>query len=441
MAKLLQTHSRAPATEDREALEHIARALAKPHDDADLPRKAKALILDEKTVASLLNALPAALGILCGGRLEHGNPAFANAFGYRSFEELSGAGGLAAIVPGGLAKAETVMTAGRRPSSHLKVDATTRGKRQIKVNFEISPLASDGSLQLLRLIDQTGLAASHGVAPAAAKPGGGAEAANAPTPAAGAAAGAEAAAGPAAIPAEQQLNFLAKISHEVRTPLNSILGFTELMIGERLGPIGNDRYKGYIEDIRQSGLYALSLLNDLLDLSKIEAGKFELDFAAVDVGETVHDCVHLLQPLAKRERILLRVSLQAHLPAVVADQRRLKQILLNLLSNAIKFTRAGGQVIVSGQTLPDGTLRLRVSDNGVGMSKAEIRLAMQPFQQLETTPRHQTGTGLGLPLTKALIEASRARFVLNSESGAGTSADIVFPKDRLVPQTSKSSRG
>ena len=174
--------------------------------------------------------------------------------------------------------------------------------------------------------------------------------------------------------ASGRLDFLAKVSHEVRTPLNSVIGFSELMLQERFGPIGNARYKGYAEDIHQSGLYALSLLNDLLDISKIEAGKFELDFTAVDVGEVIEACVASLQPLAKRTRIVLRTSIVPDLPLVVADPRRLKQVLLNLLTNAIKFTKEGGQVIVSG-TLVRDELRVRVRDSGVGMSKDDIAYA------------------------------------------------------------------
>jgi len=222
------------------------------------------------------------------------------------------------------------------------------------------------------------------------------------------------------------------VSHEVRTPLNSILGFAELMLEERLGAIGNARYKGYVEDIRQSGLYALSVLNDLLDISKIDAGKFDLDFTAVNVPELVEACVNSLQPLARRERILLRTSLAPKLPAVIADRRRLKQILLNLLSNAIKFTNAGGQVIVSAKLINGGDLRLRVHDTGVGMTREEIAAAMQPFHQLDTAPRKQTGAGLGLPVTKALVDANRARLVIASERGGGTSTDVIFAKDRLA---------
>ena len=204
------------------------------------------------------------------------------------------------------------------------------------------------------------------------------------------------------------------------------------MLEERLGAIGNPRYRGYVEDIHQSGLYALSLLNDLLDISKIDAGKIDLDFTAVDLPELVEACVNSLQPLAKRERILLRTSLAPNLPAVIADRRRLKQILLNLLSNAIKFTNAGGQVIVSARVIDGGDLRLRVHDTGVGMTEDELAAAMQPFHQLDTAPRKQAGTGLGLPVTKALVEANRARLVIASDRGAGTSADVIFAKDRLA---------
>jgi signal transduction histidine kinase len=242
-----------------------------------------------------------------------------------------------------------------------------------------------------------------------------------------------AAAAPPGEPSDSdKLQFLAMVSHEVRTPLNSILGFTELMIEEQFGPIGNARYRSYIEDIHQSGLYALSLLNDLLDISKVEAGQFELDFAPVELSALVEWCVSSLSPLAHREAIALRVSLEPALPPVLADPRRLKQILLNLLSNAVKFTGSGGRVTVSAKVLGSGDLRLRVRDNGVGMSKEEIAFSLQPFKQLATAPRERTGTGLGLPLAKALVEANGARLLIASKKGEGTTADVIFPRDRLV---------
>ena len=402
---------------DREALEHIARAVQgrvlggpgwlSPAGALGL----ETLALSRASLEALLEAMPAAIGILAHGDLIHANAAFAYAFGYRSYEELQAAGGLDAVVPGGKSLLRAEPDARRERT--IAVDALTRGRRRLKVSFEVRPLGAEHDIELLRLVNPGSLEP---------EPDANAKAA-APDPAA-----AEA----DTVSVSRRLDFLAKVSHEVRTPLNSILGFTELMLEERLGAIGNARYKGYMEDIHQSGLYALSLLNDLLDISKIEAGKFELDFTAVEIPELVEACVNSLQPLAKRERIVLRTSLASNLPAVVADRRRLKQILLNLLSNAIKFTNVGGQVIVSAKLIEGGELRLRVHDSGVGMSKDEIAFAMQPFHQLDTAPRKQTGTGLGLPVTKALVDANRAQLVLSSERGVGTSADVVFPQDRLV---------
>jgi signal transduction histidine kinase len=397
---------------DREALEHIARALegrvlpgpgsvTPPEPEAD----AEALALTPQSLKVLLEAMPAAVGIIADGGLIHVNSAFAYAFGYRSASELMEAGGLAAILPGG---ASTIQHDSAERSA--PIEALTRSRRKLKVAFALTPIEAEGDVRLLRLIDQASLDKETQAPVEAAK--------SEETP------------GPEADAAAGRVDFLAKVSHEVRTPLNSIIGFTELMLQERFGPIGSARYKGYIEDIHNSGLYALSLLNDLLDISKIEAGKFELNFTAVDVPELVEDCAGSMQPLAKRARIVLRTSLAHDLPTVVADPRRLKQILLNLLTNAIKFTKEGGQVIVSGSMI-DGELRLRVRDNGVGMTKDEIAFAMQPFHQLDTAPRKQTGTGLGLPVTKALVDANRARLVLTSEPGIGTSADVIFPAERL----------
>jgi len=409
----LRLHRRIEELEgDREALEHIARALEGrvlqgPGAGAapGAGDGAEALHLTPQSLKILLEAMPAALGILAESTLVHVNSAFAYAFGYRSASELIEAGGLDAILAEGIALSRH--DGSERSAS---IDALTRSRRKLKVAFALIPL--EGEITLVRLIDQTSLD----------------EETPPPSPAR------EAVPEPEERPRLEtgagRIEFLAKVSHEVRTPLNSIIGFTELMLQERFGPIGNQRYTGYVEDIHQSGLYALSLLNDLLDISKIEAGKFELNFTAVDVTEIVEDCAGSLQPLAKRARIVLRTSLAPDLPTVVADPRRLKQILLNLLTNAIKFTKEGGQVIVSG-TLVDGELRLRVRDNGVGMTKDEIAFAMQPFHQLDTAPRKQTGTGLGLPVTKALVDANRARLVLSSEPGVGTSADVIFPAERL----------
>ncbi len=223
-------------------------------------------------------------------------------------------------------------------------------------------------------------------------------------------------------------DFLAKISHEIRTPLNAMIGFSEVMMQERFGPVGNDRYKQYLQDIHSSGGHLISLLNDLLDLSKIEAGKLELSFASVDLNELTQQCVSLMQPQANRERIIIRTSLPQDLPQVTADARSVRQIVLNLLSNSIKFTGAGGQVIVSTALGDDRDVVLRVRDTGVGMSEQDLKIAMEPFRQLATSSRWgSSGTGLGLPLTKALAEANRARFKIRSGVNAGTLVEVAFP--------------
>ena len=223
-------------------------------------------------------------------------------------------------------------------------------------------------------------------------------------------------------------DFLAKISHEIRTPLNSIIGFSEVMIEERFGPIGNERYRDYLSDIRSSGGHVVALLNDLLDLSKIEAGKLELAFASLNLNEVVQGCVALMQPQANRERIIIRTSLSPSLRPVVADARSVRQIVLNLLSNSIKFTGAGGQVIVSTAQTAAGEVVLRVRDTGIGMDDKELAVALEPFRQLATSARWGSGgTGLGLPLTKALTEANRARFGITSKLNDGTLVEIAFP--------------
>ena len=153
-------------------------------------------------------------------------------------------------------------------------------------------------------------------------------------------------------------DFLAKISHEIRTPLNAIIGFSEVMMEERFGPIGNERYREYLKDIHASGGHLLSLINDLLDLSKIEAGKLELTFTSVALNDLTQQCVAIMQPQANRERIIIRTSLSPALPQVVADARSVRQIVLNLLSNSIKFTGAGGQVIVSTALSDNGEVVL-----------------------------------------------------------------------------------
>ena len=229
----------------------------------------------------------------------------------------------------------------------------------------------------------------------------------------------------------QKSDFLAKISHEIRTPLSAIIGFAEVMIEERFGPVGNERYLEYLSDIHASGGHVISLVNDLLDLSKIEAGRFDLTFVSVDVNEIVARSVALMQPQASGSRVVVRTALAHRLPRVVADERSLRQIVLNLLSNAVKFTDPGGQVIVSTALTDRGEVAIRIRDTGIGMTEKEIEIALEPFRQLATA-RRAGGTGLGLPLTKALIEANRASLSIRSARDAGTLVEVTFPTNRVL---------
>ncbi len=231
----------------------------------------------------------------------------------------------------------------------------------------------------------------------------------------------------------QKSDFLARISHELRTPLNAILGFSDVMRKGQFGKLGSERYEGYANDIHTSGEYLLSLVNDLLDLSKVEAGKLELNFISVDLGQAIDACIKLMQDEATGARIVLRKSVPENLPQVVADMRSIKQVLLNLVGNSIKFTDPGGQIIISAKAMTNGELMLSVTDTGVGMDEGQLSRALEPFQRIDIAGRADVqGTGLGLPLTKALVEANRAEFAITSEARKGTRVDITFPTTRVL---------
>jgi PAS domain S-box-containing protein len=227
--------------------------------------------------------------------------------------------------------------------------------------------------------------------------------------------------------------FLAKVSHEIRTPLNAILGFAEVMIEERFGPIGNQRYKDYLGDIRASGALVMSLVDDLLDLAKIEAGKMDFCFTSIDINRVVSECMSLMQPQASREEVDTKLSLSPALPNILADERALRQIVLNLLSNAVKFNRPGGQVIVSTLLADSGSVVVRIRDTGLGMREDDIGTAFEPFRRLNAGPPSR-GTGLGLPLTKALVEANGASLTFKSKEQEGTLVEVIFPPARIFAE-------
>jgi signal transduction histidine kinase len=221
-------------------------------------------------------------------------------------------------------------------------------------------------------------------------------------------------------------DMLARISHEVRTPLNAIIGFAEVMIGERFGALGNERYVHYMKDIRASGERVISIINDLLDLSRIETGKLDLTFASQNLNDLVEQCVTVMQAQANRERIIIRTSLAQMLPPVTADARALRQIILNLVGNSINLANAGGQVIVSTALSDFGEVVLRVRDTGQGLNDNEVAAAMEPFRTAPPSDQAPDNSGVSLSLTKALVEANGAQFQIKTGPHSGTLIEVVF---------------
>ena len=228
--------------------------------------------------------------------------------------------------------------------------------------------------------------------------------------------------------------FLANMSHELRTPLNAIIGFSGLIKDQHFGALENPKYEEYAGDILASGEHLLELINDILDVSAIEAGKLELTEEDVSIAEIVNTSLLLLRPRAKKGDISLKVDIAKDLPIVRIDARRGRQILLNLLSNAIKFTLAGGTVTITAHLVTGGELSLSVADTGVGMTEDQIVKAMTKFGQVDSgLDRKHEGTGLGLPLVKGMIELHGGTMLVQSTEGQGTIATVTFPKQRVAP--------
>ena len=223
--------------------------------------------------------------------------------------------------------------------------------------------------------------------------------------------------------------FLAYMSHELRTPLNAIIGFSDIMQKQMFGPLGGPRYPEYAASIHDSGRHLLSIINDILDISKIEAGKMKIEPAPIDVRALARSCQNLMEGNAREALIQLRNQISAPPPALYGDERAIKQVILSLLSNAVKFTRTGGTVTFSFETDMSGGTLIEVSDTGVGMSEAELQQALAPFGQVDSEigRRHQ-GTGLGLPIVRALVALHDGSFTIDSAPGKGTIVRMVFPK-------------
>ncbi|MHA1567297.1 MAG: PAS domain-containing sensor histidine kinase [Alphaproteobacteria bacterium] len=227
--------------------------------------------------------------------------------------------------------------------------------------------------------------------------------------------------------------FLANMSHELRTPLNAIIGFSEIMLTGTFGPIGNSKYLEYLGDINESGRHLLELINDILDLSKIEAGKLGLNECDVDVVSVIRSCFTLLKERANTGNLSLVQHAPRGMPALHADERMLKQILINLLSNAVKFTPEGGSIDLYVEANEHEGFTFTVSDTGIGLAAVDIPKVLMPFVQAESAlDRKYEGTGLGLPLTKSLIELHGGTLDLHSEVGVGTTVTVRFPAERIV---------
>ncbi|MCR9128804.1 MAG: ATP-binding protein [Alphaproteobacteria bacterium] len=225
--------------------------------------------------------------------------------------------------------------------------------------------------------------------------------------------------------------FLANMSHELRTPLNAINGFSEIMQGEMFGPLGHERYKDYVADILSSGQHLLSLINDILDMSKIEAGKMQLQPEPLDPGQLIEQCVRIMRARAEEKQIALSVEGDT-LPEIEADPRALKQVLLNLMSNAVKFTPEAGKVVVRTFDAADGIV-MQVADSGIGISEEDLPRVGRPFEQIENqhSKKHQ-GSGLGLALSKSLIELHGGTLRIDSVLGKGTTVSFSLPATAII---------
>ena len=220
--------------------------------------------------------------------------------------------------------------------------------------------------------------------------------------------------------------FLANMSHELRTPLNAVIGFSEVMQSGLFGPLGSDRYEEYARDIHQSGNYLLNVINDILDMSKIEAGRFTLDRESFDLCPMIKETVSMVSLQAKAKNITMETRISDSL-TVFADRRAMKQITLNLLSNAVKFTGEGGRVMVRARNM-SGAVTLTIEDNGCGIPHAALRKLGRPFEQVQNQfSKNHNGSGLGLAISRSLAELHGGALKIRSREGRGTIVSVRIP--------------
>ncbi len=340
------------------------------------------------------------------------NRAFADIFGYECIEDFLAHASLNDLVPPGerqrLRRYTKARLRGGPTPSRYDARSRRRDGAQIWVNCVVTPIEWDGetALQVL-VIDVTAEKQAQEAQRLASEQ---AEMAN-----------------------RAKSEFLANMSHELRTPLNAIIGFAEGIKSQAFGPGSVEKYADYAQDIYDSGHHLLSIINDILDLAKIDSGRMTLDEGVVVLREVAAACVRLIKNRADDAGLDITVDIADDVRRLRADERKLKQILINLLSNAVKFTPNGGIVKVSADIEADGGLALHVSDTGVGIEADKIPLVMEPFSQLaQAMTRDHDGTGLGLPLVKSLAELHGGSFAIDSDLGVGTTVTVRFPKQRVL---------
>lgn len=229
-------------------------------------------------------------------------------------------------------------------------------------------------------------------------------------------------------------DFLANMSHELRTPLNAILGFSQVLMDEMMGPLGNDKYREYTRDIVQSGEHLLALINDILDMAKVESGMMSLDEEWIDLNDSLDAALLLVRERAMANKIAIRKEIVTPAPSLWGDARRLRQVWINLLSNAVKFTPEGGRVDIRAEFVSDGRLEIVVADTGIGIADDDIERVQQPFSQVANAlSRSHEGTGLGLPLSRSLLDLHGARLHIDSQLGVGTTVTVSLPPERCRP--------
>lgn len=228
--------------------------------------------------------------------------------------------------------------------------------------------------------------------------------------------------------------FLANMSHELRTPMNAILGFSEMILKETFGPLGSEKYSEYIGDVHSSAEHLLEIINEVLDMSKIEAGRVDLDEADLDLKDLIESVTRMMGARMFDKNLSLHEDISDDLPRLRGDPRLIRQIVINLVTNAVKFSKDGGRIDVGGRVLEDGQMEVSIADDGIGIPKDKIEQAMEPFgqvsEQAENAAEH--GTGLGLPLAKAMVDLHGGTLDINSDIDQGTQITILFPASRVL---------